>query len=187
MPTTVSISPISKSLKQTQESQICSVSAGCFWGVEHLYNKHFKNRVQDTKVGYANGHIIAPSYKQVCNNTTSHAETVQISFDPSVVTYKELIEFFFLMHDPTTLNEQGEDQGTQYRSAIFVHDDEQLRVVKDEVLPQTQKQWYPNHKIVTVVEPIQCFWDAEEYHQKYLVNNEGQPCATHFVRTVPKV
>ncbi|GMG37525.1 unnamed protein product [Ambrosiozyma monospora] len=179
--------PISKTLKTTSTSQICSVAAGCFWGVEHLYLKHFKEQgIIDTKVGFANGSTNEPSYKAVCTGETNHAETLQISFEPSKITYSKLIEFFFLIHDPTTLNFQGPDQGTQYRSAIFTHDEEQRKVALDE-LSKAQKKWYPNHKIVTSVEPIQSFWDAEEYHQKYLiVNPNGYHCPSHFIRTTPK-
>lgn len=177
---------ISKTIKRTKTSQICTVAGGCFWGVEHMYLKYFHDRLVDTSVGFANGKSIEPSYKQVCTGNTGHSESLQISFEPSVVSYKELIEFFFLMHDPTTVDAQGPDLGWQYRSAIFTHNDEQSGIA-EKVKAEMQKKWYPHDKIVTSIEPIKCFYDAEEYHQKYLFKNPtGYKCPTHFLRTTPK-
>ncbi|ODV83898.1 hypothetical protein CANARDRAFT_202061 [[Candida] arabinofermentans NRRL YB-2248] len=179
-------STISKTLKTSSTSQIATVAAGCFWGVEHIYLKNFKDRLLDTKVGYSNGSAESPSYKAVCTGNTNHAEALQISFEPTKITYKELIEFFFLMHDPTTLNSQGPDIGTQYRSIILTHDDNQVKIA-NEVLKEMQVKWYPNDKIVTVIEPIKNFYDAEEYHQLYLFENpSGYQCPSHFIRTTPK-
>ncbi|KAG7707084.1 hypothetical protein KL931_002954 [Ogataea haglerorum] len=180
------MSAISKTLKTTPSSQVLSVAAGCFWGVEYLYKKHFKDQIIDTKVGYANGTASNPDYKLVCTGSTNHAETLQVSFEPSKVSYRTLVDFFFVMHDPTTVNAQGTDIGTQYRSAIFTHSEEQEKIAR-EALEYAQKKWYPNDKIVTTIEPIKTFWDAEEYHQQYLIKNpERHLCPTHFVRTTPK-
>ncbi|KAH3671106.1 hypothetical protein OGAPHI_000817 [Ogataea philodendri] len=179
------MSAISKTLKTTPTSEVISVAAGCFWGVEHIYNKQFNGKILDTKVGYANGDLENPDYKTVCTNTTNHAETLQISYEPTKVSYKSLVDFFFLIHDPTQLNYQGPNVGTQYRSAIFTHSQEQDKIAR-ESLQEAQKKWYPNDKIVTVIEPIKTFWDAEEYHQLYTVKNPTAHCAAHSIRTTPK-
>lgn len=177
---------ISKTLKRTATSEICTVAGGCFWGVEHMYRKHFDGRIIDAKVGFANGKTIQPSYKQVCAGSTGHSEAIQISYEPNKVSYRELIQFFFLMHDPTTVNAQGPDLGFQYRSAIFAANDAQKKIA-EEVENETQKKWYPHDKIVTTIEPIKCFYNAEEYHQKYLFKNPtGYQCPTHILRTTPK-
>ncbi|VEU20545.1 DEKNAAC101484 [Brettanomyces naardenensis] len=180
------MSSISKTIKTTSTSQLCTVAAGCFWGTEHMYRKHYNDRIIDAKVGFANGTTSQPSYKEVCGGNTGHTEALQISFEPSKVSYKELIEFFFLIHDPTTVNSQGPDVGLQYRSAIFTHDDSQGQIAR-QVKEESQKKWYPHDKIVTTIEPIKNFWDAEEYHQEYLFKNPtGYQCPTHVLRTVPK-
>ncbi|QPG77364.1 hypothetical protein FOA43_004777 [Brettanomyces nanus] len=180
------MSSISRTLKTTQSSELCTVAAGCFWGVEHMYRKHLNDRIIDAKVGFANGTTTKPSYKDVCNGDTGHAESLQISFEPSKISYKELVEFFFLIHDPTTLNSQGPDTGLQYRSAIFTHDNAQTQIAK-QVRQEMQKKWYPHDNVLTSIEPIKCFYDAEDYHQKYLFKNPaGYQCPTHFLRTSPK-
>lgn len=177
---------ISKTLKRLPNDEVLTIAAGCFWGTEHMYRKHFVNKLVDCKVGYANGTTSDPTYKAVCTGTTNHAEALQISYDPSVTSFKELIDFFFRMHDPTTINSQGPDVGTQYRSAIFTHSDEQSKIAKLS-LEEVQKKWYPNNKIETIIEPIKSFYDAEEYHQKYLfANPSGYQCPSHFLRTAPK-
>ncbi|ANB11218.1 Mxr1p [Sugiyamaella lignohabitans] len=168
--------------------QVATVGAGCFWGVEHIYRKHFGNGkgLIDARVGYSGGTTTNPSYKQVCTSGTGHAEALQITFDPSLVTYDTLIDFFFRMHDPTQLNRQGPDQGTQYRSVIFTHDDEQQKVA-EEVKERMQKTFYKD-PIVTKIEPIEAFWDAETYHQLYLHKNPtGYECPSHYVRTKPQL
>ncbi|ODV64354.1 peptide-methionine-S-sulfoxide reductase [Ascoidea rubescens DSM 1968] len=185
----MSLSTVSSLLKVPEGSQIITLAAGCFWGTEMIYRKHFGDGkgLIDCKVGYANGFAPNPSYKQVCGGQTNHAEALQISFDPKIVEFKTLIDFFFKMHDPTTVNRQGPDIGTQYRSAIFTHNQQQL-VDSVYVKESLQKSFYLNHKIVTQIEPITQFWDAEAYHQKYLINNpSGYECPTHFLRTQQKV
>ncbi|CRG90201.1 peptide-methionine (S)-S-oxide reductase [Talaromyces islandicus] len=167
-------------------AQKATIAAGCFWGVEHLYRKHFGNGkgLLDAKVGYAGGHTDSPSYRSVCSGNTGHAEALQVVYDPSLVTYRQLLEFFYRMHDPTTANRQGPDVGTQYRSAIFTHDDEQLQTAKD-VTEKVGKQWY-KAPITTQIIPAGQWWDAEEYHQLYLDRNPGgYECPSHFLRDFP--
>ncbi|ODQ77997.1 hypothetical protein BABINDRAFT_163047 [Babjeviella inositovora NRRL Y-12698] len=183
------MSQISPTLKANEGNQIFTVAAGCFWGTENIYRKHFGNRgLVDGKVGYANGVVANPSYVEVCKGTTNHAEALQISYDPELVSLKELVKFFYLMHDPTTLNAQGpKNRGTQYRSAIF-YSSAKDAVQINEVEAEVQAEYYPNHSIVTVKEPLEQFWDAEDYHQLYLLKNpEGYACPSHYLRTSPKV
>ncbi|CDK24479.1 unnamed protein product [Kuraishia capsulata CBS 1993] len=179
-------STISKTIKHGSADKFVGLAAGCFWGTEHIYRRKFGDKITDYKVGYANGVTANPDYKAVCNGDTNHAETLQISYDPAKVSFKELIEFFFVIHDPTTLNSQGPDVGTQYRSAIFTHSESDLNEAR-EIRDAMQSKWYPKHKIVTQIEPIESFWDAEEYHQLYLDKNpNGYHCPSHFIRTTPK-
>ncbi|CAO3632777.1 unnamed protein product [Cunninghamella echinulata] len=161
-------------------TELATFAAGCFWGTEHIYNKHFKGI--ETKVGYTGGDLINPSYKQVKTGTTDHAEVVEIKFDPEQITYEALVEFFYKMHDPTTLNSQGPDVGTQYRSGIFYHSEEQKKIA-DIVTERIQKEHYPNQPIVTEIVPAGPFYDAETYHQFYLEKNpDGYACPTHYLR-----
>lgn len=186
----IEMSVISSTIKTTQTSKVVTLSAGCFWGVEAVFVKYFKDKgLIDTKVGYANGlkDIGAVNYKQVCSGKTNFVESVQITYEPSQVSLKEIFDIFFRIHDPTTLNLQGPDVGTQYRSAILAHSDEDLQIAKDSK-DYFQKEWYPNDKISTITENINIWYDAEDYHQHYLAKNpEGYECPTHFLRTKPKV
>lgn len=176
---------VSRSLKTTPTSHLCTVAGGCFWGTQHLFDKTLGDRIIDTEVGFANGTASHPSYKQVCAGNTGHTEALQISYDPSQISYKELVDFFFRIHDPTTLNYQGHDTGIQYRSAILTHSDEQTAIAHKS-LAEAQQKWYPNNKIVTSIEPINSFWDAEDYHQHYQSHHpEHRMCSTHFIRTEP--
>ncbi|KAI8093837.1 uncharacterized protein BX664DRAFT_330703 [Halteromyces radiatus] len=155
-------------------------AAGCFWGVEHLYKKHFQDI--KTKVGYIGGHVDQPTYRQVCTGQTDHAEALEVSFDPSSISYETLVEFFYRMHDPTTVNAQGPDKGSQYRSAIFYHSQEQ-KATAEKVTAQVQKEHYLNKPIVTQIVPAGVFYDAETYHQMYLEKNpHGYECPTHYLR-----
>ncbi|CDS13536.1 hypothetical protein LRAMOSA05712 [Lichtheimia ramosa] len=158
-------------------------AAGCFWGVEHIFNKHFKQFGIKTRVGYTGGQLENPEYQQVKKGTTQHAEAVEIVFDPNQVSYETLVEFFYKMHDPTTLNAQGpEDIGTQYRSAIFYLSEEQKQIA-EQVTQQVQEAHYKDTPIVTEITPASVFYDAEEYHQFYLEKNpEGYACPTHYLR-----
>lgn len=145
--------------------------AGCFWGVEHFFAE--VPGVIDAVSGYEGGNADNPSYRQVCTGTTNHAEVVEVTFDPAKVAYAKLVDLFFKMHDPTQLNRQGPDTGTQYRSAIFVHSPEQERVAREELEKARGRFAKP---IVTSIEPAQTFWKAEEYHQDYFEKNHGHSC-----------
>ncbi len=139
-------------------------SAGCFWHVEHLFRK--VKGVTDTSVGYTGGNFDNPTYQDVCSSKTGHAEAVQVEYDPSQVSYEDLLEIFWENHDPTSLNRQGPDIGTQYRSAVFVHDEEQEKLAKTSK-QKLEKSGKFKKPIVTEIKPISSFYKAEDYHQKY--------------------
>jgi peptide-methionine (S)-S-oxide reductase len=143
--------------------ETAAFGAGCFWGVE----VEFRNTpgVVDAVVGYMGGDLENPSYEDVCTDATGHAEVVEVKFDPDEVSYKELLERFWGLHDPTQLNRQGPDVGTQYRSAIFVYDEAQKRVAEASREAAQDRFARP---IVTSIEPASTFWKAEDYHQRYL-------------------
>jgi len=145
-------------------------AAGCFWGVEATFKK--LPGVIDTVVGYTGGEVENPTYRMVCSDKTGHAEAVQITFDPDQIDYQDLVEKFFDLHDPTTPNRQGPDVGSQYRSAIFYHDEEQRRIAEETIkeLDQSGKFRYP---IVTQIIPADDFYEAEEYHQDYYEKNRS--------------
>ncbi|KAK6496875.1 Peptide-methionine (S)-S-oxide reductase [Arthrobotrys musiformis] len=163
-------------------TELATVAAGCFWGVEHIYRKHFKdNGLIDARVGYIGGDKANPSYAKVCGGGTGHAEALQITFDPSKVSYRTLIEFLYKIHDPTTLNRQGADVGTQYRSGIFYHSEEQKKIAEDVTRMANQNWW--NNKISTAIIGASDWWDAEKYHQRYLEHNPGgYECPLHYLR-----
>lgn len=150
-------------------------AAGCFWGVELKFSQ--VPGVISTRVGYSGGHLKSPTYKQVCTDQTGHAEVVEVTFDPSKVTYEQLIDVFWTVHDPTQLNRQGPDIGTQYRSAIFTHTPEQLTAAKASVAKLMEGGRY-SRPIATFVAPAGTFWPAEEYHQRYLEKRGATDC--HF-------
>ncbi|KAB8532545.1 hypothetical protein FH972_025490 [Carpinus fangiana] len=164
-------------------AQLCTIAAGCFWGVEHMYRHHFNGKgLIDARVGYIGGDTESPSYRAVCSGGTGHAEALQVSYDPKQVTYRQLLEFFYKMHDPTTANRQGPDTGSQYRSGIFYHDQEQKQVAED-ITAKVQKEWWKDGKVVTEILPAGKWWDAEQYHQLYLDKNPGgYECPSHFLR-----
>ncbi len=170
-----------------ENTQRLTLGAGCFWGVEHLYRKHFgKGKgLLDARVGYTGGGTKAPNYRSVCSGTTGHAEALLVLFDPDKVSYRQLLEFFYKMHDPTTKDLQGMDQGTQYRSAIFANSEEQLKIAQD-VTEKVGKEWYKGKPITTEVAMAGPWFDAEDYHQLYLENTpHGYECPAHFVRNFP--
>ena len=140
--------------------------AGCFWGVEAAFAAI--PGVKATAVGYEGGHLEQPTYKDVCTDQTGHAEVVALEFDPAEVSYEQLLDAFFNLHDPTTMNRQGPDWGTQYRSAIFFHSPEQESAARAKIAQLTAEGRFLPKRIVTRVEPTQGFWRAEEYHQRYL-------------------
>ncbi|KAF8962181.1 peptide methionine sulfoxide reductase [Flammula alnicola] len=180
------------STSSTSQPEIATFAAGCFWGVEHIFLKHFppsENKgILSTAVGYTGGNPLVknPSYKLVCSGATDHAEAVKIEFDPSIVSYDQLVEFFYRTHDPTTVNRQGADTGTQYRSAIFTHSDSQEAIARRVTEEIQAKHFAPKgessfcQKIATEIIPAGQWWDAEDYHQLYLFKNpDGYQCPTH--------
>jgi peptide-methionine (S)-S-oxide reductase len=148
--------------------------AGCFWGVEAAFAAI--DGVTATAVGYEGGSLEQPSYKDVCTNQTGHAEVVEIDFDPARVSYEQLLDAFFALHDPTTLNRQGPDWGTQYRSAIFYHSPQQEALALAKIEQLAAEDRFKPKRIVTKVEAAQSFWRAEEYHQKYLEKRGQASC-----------
>jgi len=160
--------------------ELATLGGGCFWCLEAVYLE--LRGISQVKSGYSGGHVANPTYEQVCGKQTGHVEVVQVTFDPSVITYGELLDVFFTIHDPTTKNRQGNDVGPQYRSAIFTHSDEQARVAR-EALAAAQAHW--EDTIVTELLPLEKFWPAETYHDNYLARNPQNPyCA---VVVAPKV
>ena len=143
---------------------------GCFWCLEAAFE--IVDGVVDVESGYANGHVENPAYKEVCTDTTGHAEVVKITYNESKISYQDLLELFFKIHDATTLNRQGADYGSQYRSTIITIDSEQEKLAK-EYIERLQKDY--DRKIVTKVEPLKCYYKAEEYHQDYFRKNPNQP------------
>jgi peptide-methionine (S)-S-oxide reductase len=150
-------------------------AAGCFWGVEETFRK--LNGVLETTVGYTGGNTANPTYEEVCTDKTGHAEVVDITFDPDVISYHELLEVFFANHNPTTLNRQGPDVGTQYRSAIFYHDEQQKLEAEQMKQELDQSGKYAN-PVVTQIEKAGAYYLAEDYHQKYLLKRGKDAC--HF-------
>lgn len=148
-----------------------TLGGGCFWCLEPIYDA--LKGVTDVVSGYAGGDVPNPSYEQVCTGRTGHAEVVQITFDPAVISYRELLEVFFTVHDPTTLNRQGADVGTQYRSVIFYHSPEQRATAEDVIADVARQGWY-NDPLVTQLAPYETFYPAEDYHQQYFERNPFQ-------------
>ena len=161
---------------------IATLAGGCFWCLEAVYDQMMG--VVAVESGYIGGQVDHPTYEAVCSGTTGHAEAVRITFDPAVVSYRELLEVFFVTHDPTTLNRQGHDVGTQYRSAIFYHTPEQKQIADDVIAAITKEGMYPR-PIVTQIEPAGTWYEAEPYHQEYFVRNPFQGYCTAVVG--PKV
>ncbi|MFX1575340.1 MAG: peptide-methionine (S)-S-oxide reductase MsrA [Promethearchaeota archaeon] len=151
------------------EYQRAIFAAGCFWGVEANFRKI--KGVVSTRVGYTGGHFTNPTYKDVCSHKTGHAEAIEITYDPSKVTYDELLDVFWSIHDPTTLNRQGPDVGTQYRSAIFYLDSEQKEKAENTKTRLEDSKRFKN-PIVTQIVPASDFWQAEDYHQQYVEKRE---------------
>ena len=162
--------------------EIATLAGGCFWCLEAVFRD--LRGVELVESGYAGGEVPNPKYQEVCAGTTGHAEVVQVTFDPQVTSFKELLEVFFTIHDPTTLNRQGADVGTQYRSAIYYHTPEQKQVA-EEVIAELNAAKIWDAPIVTEVTPLPEFYKAEDYHQEYYQNNPYQPYCQMVV--APKV
>jgi peptide-methionine (S)-S-oxide reductase len=152
--------------------EIATLGGGCFWCLEAVFDE--VQGVKDVVSGYAGGTVENPTYEQVSVGTTGHAEVVQVTFDPQVITYREILEIFFDIHDPTTLNRQGADVGPQYRSIILYHDARQKAIAEDVIQELNQAGSWAN-PIVTQVVPLEAFYEAESYHQEYFKNNPRQP------------
>ncbi len=162
--------------------EVATLGGGCFWCLEAVYQN--LAGVLSVESGYMGGHVANPSYKDVCTGRTGHAEVTQIAFDADVLPFRELLEVFFTIHDPTTKDRQGNDIGTQYRSVIFYHDDRQ-RAEAEAFIRELEKAGRFSAPIVTQVEPASEFYKAEDYHQEYFVNNPNQPYCQMVV--APKV
>jgi peptide-methionine (S)-S-oxide reductase len=156
----------------SKEREVATLGGGCFWCTEAIFDQ--LKGVEKVESGYSGGKIPNPSYEDVCTGSTGHAESIQITFNPKQISFKEILQIFFTTHDPTTLNRQGADVGTQYRSAIFYHNPEQESVAK-EVIKETNTAKVWKKPIVTEVVPFKAFYKAEDYHQEYFKNNSRQP------------
>ena len=163
-------------------TQLATLAGGCFWCLEAVFEQ--LKGVTKVTSGYAGGHVPNPGYQAVCSGTTGHAEVVQVSFDPDEISFRDLLGVFFTLHDPTTLDRQGGDVGTQYRSAVFSHDDEQRRVAED-VMRELEAEHVFDDPIVTRIEPLNAFYPAEEYHREYYRRNPNQPYCRAVI--APKV
>jgi len=170
------------SAQTPSQKEIATLAGGCFWCLEAVFDE--LKGVESVVSGYMGGATANPSYEQVCSGRTGHAEVVQIAFDPAAVSFKEILEVFFVMHDPTTLNRQGNDAGTQYRSAIFYHSPEQ-KAQAEQVINNLNGAHIWSSPIVTEVAPAQAFYRAEGYHQEYFLRNPAQPYCMAVV--APKV
>lgn len=167
---------------QSKQKETATLGGGCFWCLEAVYDDLIG--VESVVSGYAGGHVVNPTYEQVCAKKTGHAEVVQVTFDAQVITFREILEIFFTIHDPTTLNRQGNDVGPQYRSAIFYHNEAQKETA-EAVIAEFDKADLWADPIVTEVTPLDTFYVAEDYHQNYFQNNPYQPYCQYVV--APKV
>jgi peptide-methionine (S)-S-oxide reductase len=153
----------------TTNLEQATLAGGCFWCLEAVYEQ--VEGVASVESGYSNGHVERPTYEQVCGGGTGHAEVVRVSFDPQRISYREILEIFFAIHDPTTLNRQGNDVGTQYRSGIYFHTPEQERTAQEVIAEANQAH---GGRVVTQLEPVRNYWRAEDYHQHYYANHPDQ-------------
>ena len=158
--------------KSMKEMQKATFGAGCFWCVEAVFER--LDGVIDVVPGYSGGHKKNPTYREICTGTTGHAEVAQITFDPKIITFNDLLNMFWKSHDPTTKNRQGNDVGTQYRSAIFYHDNKQKSIAEDSKNMVDNSNIFLN-PIITEINKLDKFWTAEDYHNNYYNNNMNQP------------
>jgi peptide-methionine (S)-S-oxide reductase len=166
----------------THNHATATLGGGCFWCLEAVYDR--VEGVHAVTSGYAGGHVTNPSYRQVCTGTTGHAEVVQVEYDPEIISYRDLLEIFFTIHDPTTKDRQGADVGPQYRSIILFHDADQ-QTTAESVIEDLEADGVFDDPIVTDVEPLDTFYRAEDKHQDYFANNPGQPYCQAVI--APKV
>ena len=169
-------------MTDTNQTEVATLAGGCFWCLEAVYDE--LKGVQSVESGYMGGAVDRPSYEAVCTGRTGHAEVVQVTFDSKVVSFRELLDVFFVIHDPTTLNRQGNDVGTQYRSAVFYHSPEQKKIAEEAIAAVNQSEAW-GAPAVTEVTPASKFWIAEQYHQEYFARNPGQGYCQFVV--APKV
>ena len=162
--------------------EIATLAGGCFWCLEAVFDD--MKGVESVESGYMGGKTVNPTYEEVCSGQTGHAEVVQLTFDPSAVSFREILEVFFVIHDPTTLNRQGNDVGTQYRSAVFYHSLDQKSAAEQVIANLNSARIYDD-PVVTEVAAASRFYLAEDYHQEYYRRNSGQPYCAYVVR--PKV
>lgn len=155
----------------SNQYEVATLGGGCFWCLEAIYQDI--QGVEKVVSGYAGGHVPNPTYKQICDKTTGHAEVTQITYDPTIISYEELLQVFWHIHDPTTLNRQGNDIGPQYRSIILTHNDEQAEIAKRSKSVVNGSDLWAN-PIVTQIEPLETFYEAEAYHQNYYKDNPYQ-------------
>lgn len=166
------------------ELETATLAGGCFWCTESVFDE--LRGVESVVSGYSGGHTESPTYQEVCTGTTGHAEVIDVTFDPSEIDFADILRVFFTVHDPTTLNRQGGDIGTQYRSAIFYHSEAQKQAAEAVIREIDAAAIYPN-PIITEVVPFEKFWPAEDYHQEYFANNPNQPyCAAVIAPKVAK-
>lgn len=162
--------------------EVATLAGGCFWCLEAVFDE--LDGVEHVVLGYSGGAVPDPSYSEVCSGRTGHAESVQVTFDPEMISFREILEVFFTIHNPTTVNRQGMDVGTQYRSAIFYHNEDQ-RLIAESVIREHNNEKIWGAPIVTEVTPFESFYPAEHYHQRYFKRNRGQPYCELLI--APKV
>lgn len=172
------VTPNKKKTMQTAGMKQVTFGGGCFWCVESCFN--MLNGVQSAVSGYSGGHVSNPTYEEVCNGTTGHAEVVQITYDPKTISYDQLLEVFFFLHDPTQLNRQGNDVGTQYRSVIYYNDETEKKAAEEAISTINASGKYSG-KVVTELTSFEKFWPAEAYHQGYYNANPSQPYCSAVV------
>jgi len=160
-----------KPINRADGKQVATLAGGCFWCLEAVFNE--VEGIEKVISGYSGGTTVNPSYSEVCTGTTGHAEAVQLTFDPNKISFKQILQIFFAVHDPTTLNRQGADVGTQYRSAIFHHNEEQ-KAAAEQVIRELKDAHVWKSPIVTEVTPLQAFYPAEDYHREYFNRNPAQ-------------
>jgi len=161
------------------QSNIATLGGGCFWCIEAVYQR--VEGVIQVKPGYAGGHIKNPTYKEICTGNTGHAEVAQLTFDNKIITYEQILNVFWQAHDPTTLNRQGNDKGTQYRSVIFYHDEKQKEIAMNSKKNADKSNYWPD-PIVTEITEINSYSDAEDYHNNYYNDNKNQPYCMFVIK-----
>lgn len=161
------------------QSNIATLGGGCFWCVEAVYQR--VEGVIQVKPGYAGGHLKNPTYKEICTGNTGHAEVAQLTFDNKIITYEQILNVFWQAHDPTTLNRQGNDKGTQYRSVIFYHDEKQKEIAMNSKKNADKSNYWPD-PIVTEITEINSYSDAEDYHNNYYNDNKNQPYCMFVIK-----